>query len=120
MMDGFCELMPNKLQAFDWINRIRNHKPRYIRDQIQALKTTVTGLDAHIASRALDYACANDILSASDFNAIVEALEREGRNEMQTDTKIVQLNPLNGQVRRIAETDPERSDLGSYDNLFTN
>lgn len=120
MMGEFSELMPNKLQALDWVDRIRNHKPRYIRDQIQSLKTTVTGLDAHIASRALDYACANDILSAGDFSAIVEALKREEQHEMQLSPKIAQLNPLNGQRRRIAETDPERSDLGSYDNLFAN
>ncbi|WP_282638516.1 IS21 family transposase [Sphingobacterium thalpophilum] len=120
MMAEFSELMPNKVQAFDWLERIRHHKPRYIRDQIQALTTTVRGLDAHIASRSLDYACVNDILSASDFNAIVEALKREERNEMQTDPKIVQLNPLNGQIKRIAETEPERSDLESYDDLFAN
>lgn len=120
MMNEFSELMENKLQVHDWLERIRNHKPRYIRDQIQSLKATVTGLDVHIASRALDYACANDILNASDFNAIVEALKREKQNEMQEAPKIVQLNPLNGQSRRIAETDPERSDLGSYDNLFAN
>jgi hypothetical protein len=120
MMDEFSELMPDALKALHWVDRIRNHKPRYIRDQIQSLKTTVTGLDAHIASRALDYACANDILNASDFSAIVEALKREEQNAMEAAPKIVQLNPLSGQSRRLADTDPQRSDLGSYDNLFAN
>jgi transposase len=120
MMREFSELMPNKLQALEWISRIRNHKPRYIREQIQSLRTTVTGLDANIACMAMDYACANDILSAGDFNAIVESLKREQQNEMRSDPKIVQLNPLDGQSRRIAAMDPERSDLESYDSLFAN
>lgn len=120
MIDEFSELMPDALKALHWVDRIKNHKPRYIRDQIQSLKATVTGLDVHIASRALDYACANDILNASDFSAIVEALKREEQNAMEAAPKIVQLNPLSGQSRRLADTDPQRSDLGSYDNLFAN
>jgi len=30
------------------------------------------------------------------------------------------LNPLSGASKRIAETDPQRSDLESYTNYFTN
>ncbi len=70
LMDGFSELMENKLQALNWISQIREHKPRYIRDQIQLLKSTVTGLDPHIASLALNYACQHKIVSATDFKAI--------------------------------------------------
>jgi hypothetical protein len=120
MMEEFCELMENKLQALDWIERIRNHKPRYIRDQIQSLKVTVTGLDPYIASRALDYACENAILSATDFKAIVETMNRKQQNEVLQGPKIIQLNPLSGTSKRIADTDPQRSDLGSYDAFFTN
>lgn len=118
MMGEFCELMENKLQALDWIERIRGHKPRYIRDQIQSLKATVTGTDPHIASRALEYACEHDILGAADFKAIVEAMEKQERKQVQQDPKIIQLNPLDGSSRHIAETDPQRSDLGNYDQLF--
>ncbi len=44
MMDEFSELMGDKLKALGWVSQIRDHKPRYIRDQIQLLKATVTGL----------------------------------------------------------------------------
>lgn len=120
MMDEFCGMMENKLQALDWIERIRNHKPRYIRDQIQLLIATVNLLDPHVASRALDYAYQNDILSASDFKTIAEAMSREQQSEVQQDTKVIQLNPLSGKSKSIAETDPQRSDLESYNNYFTN
>lgn len=119
MMEAFSALMENKAQAFDWVQRIRDHKPRYIRDQLQSLNKTVTGLETRIASLALDYACENNILSAGDFTAIVETLKRERQAEIQTAPKIIPLNPLNGQGKHLAETDPDRSDLDSYDSLFT-
>lgn len=53
MMESFSELMQDKPKALEWVSQIRNDKPRYIRDQVQLLKATVTGLDARIASAAL-------------------------------------------------------------------
>jgi hypothetical protein len=54
-MDSFSDMMANKLQALNWLSQIKANKPRYIRDQIQLLKATVSGLDPHIASQALNY-----------------------------------------------------------------
>ncbi len=118
MMAEFSELMENKLQALDWVSQIQNHKPRYIRDQIQLLKATVTGIDPHIASQALNYACLHKIVSATDFKAITEALKRQKVVESEPDPKIIQLNPLSGESRKNADTTPEQSDLGTYDSYF--
>jgi len=104
MMAEFSELMENKLQALDWVSQIQNHKPRYIRDQIQLLKATVTGIDPHIASQALNYACLHKIVSATDFKAITEALKRQKVVESEPDPKIIQLNPLSGESRKNADT----------------
>jgi len=119
MMGEFSELMENKLQALNWISQIRDHKPRYIRDQIQLLKSTVTGLDPHIASLALNYACLHKIVSATDFKAITEALKREQAEQSVPDPKIIRLNPLSGESRKNADTTPGQSDLGTYDTFFT-
>jgi hypothetical protein len=119
MMQEFSELMKNKLQALNWVMQIKDHKPRYIRDQVQLLKATVTGLDPLIASQALDYACAHQIVSATDFKAVVLALQREKVKDSQVNPKIIQLNPLNGTSRIIAETTPVQSELSTYDSYFT-
>jgi hypothetical protein len=118
MMGEFSELMENKLQALNWISQIRDHKPRYIRDQVQLLKSTVTGLDPHIASLALNYACQHKIVSATDFKAITEALKREQAGAIVPDPKIIRLNPLSGESRKNADTTPGQSDLGTYDTFF--
>lgn len=118
MMSEFSELMENKLQALNWVSQIKDHKPRYIRDQIQLLKATVTGLDPHIASQALNYACQHKIVSATDFKAITQALKREQQKDSLPQPTIIQMNPLSGEGRRNADTLPDQSDLSTYENLF--
>jgi transposase len=118
MMAEFSELMENKLQALNWVSLIQHHKPRYIRDQIQLLKATVTGLDPYIASQALNYACLHQIVSATDFKAITLALKREQVKDSLPHPKIIQMNPLSGETRKIADTAPDQSDLVSYETLF--
>jgi predicted GIY-YIG superfamily endonuclease len=83
------------------------------------LKSTVTGLNPHIASQALNYACQHKIVSATDFKAITEALKREHAVKSVADPKIIRLNPLSGESRKNADTDPGKSDLGTYDSFFT-
>ena len=107
MMEDFCDLMENKLKAINWLSQIRDHKPRYIRDQIQLLRSTVVGLDPVIASRALDYACSHNIVSATDFKAIVKSMLRENKTEDASEIKIIQLNPLSGESCRNADTTPQ-------------
>ena len=118
MMSEFSELMENKLQALNWVSQIKDHKPRYIRDQIQLLKATVTGLDPAIASRALDYACQYKIVSATDFKAIIKAFMREQIKDSFPPPKIIQMNPLSGEIREYADTVPDQSELSTYENLF--
>lgn len=119
MMQEFSELMDNKLQALNWVMQIKDHKPRYIRDQIQLLKSTVAGLDPLIASKALNYVCAHQIVSATDFRAVVNTLQREKLKDKQPEPIIIQLNPLDGTSRSIAETIPGQSELSTYDTYFT-
>ncbi|MRX78873.1 DDE-type integrase/transposase/recombinase, partial [Pedobacter petrophilus] len=118
MMEEFCDLMENKLKAINWISQIKSHKPRYIRDQIQLLKSTIVGLDPGIASRALDYACSHNIVSATDFKAIVKSMVRENQAAGTSEPKIIQFNPLSGESRKNADTAPQQSDLNSYDEIF--
>ena len=118
MMSEFSELMENKLQALNWVSQIKDHKPRYIRDQIQLLKATVTSLDPAIASRALDYACQHKIVSATDFKAIIKAFMREQIKDSFPSPKIIQMNPLSGEIREYADTVPDQSELSTYENLF--
>jgi hypothetical protein len=116
MMEEFSELMEDKSGAMEWVSQIREHKPRYIRDQVQLLKATVTGLDAGIASAALDYCITHQIISAVDFKAVAEKLKQE--MPMAPQAIVVQLNPLSGVVHQKAAIDPQKSNLNDYEAFF--
>jgi transposase len=118
MMDEFSDLMENKLKALNWVSSIKENKPRYIRDQIQLLKATVTAIDPDLATEALNYACQHKITSATDFKAIVHALKQQRTKVDSTPQKIIQMNPLSGRARIIADTNPVQSDITTYEKLF--
>ena len=117
MMDEFCAMMEDPQKAMDWVGQIRDHKPRYIRDQIQSLRVTVTGADPEIASRALDYCIRHQIVSATDFKAVVDTFRHEPVIQL---ARVIQLNPLSGDTYQRASIDPDKSDLSDYDLLFSN
>ena len=119
MMDEFSDLMENKLQALNWVMQIKDHKPRYIRDQLQLLTATVIKLEPHLASQALNYACQHHIISATDFKAITDALKREQVKAELPPPIIIQLNPLSGESRKIVDIIPAQSDLLTYDTYFS-
>lgn len=117
MMQEFAALFEDSEEALGWIYKIKADKPRYIRDQIQLLKTTVRTLDPLIATHALYYCSEYYIYSATDFKFIAEKMTRE-------QTSIVravippQHNPLSGKVLFNASAEPAKSNLNSYDAIF--
>lgn len=120
MMTSFSESMPNPLLAMNWMNKLKDAKPRYFRDQVYLLKKTVTDLDPQLASAALNYAIEHQITSANDFKAIVDGLRRKQTGDLLQPTKIIQMNPLDGEISRLANICPERSEISTYDALFIN
>jgi len=117
MMQEFAALFEDSEEALGWVYKIKADKPRYIRDQIQLLKTTVQTLDPLIATHALYYCCEFYIYSATDFKFIAEKMTREK-------TSIVQQvitppnNPLSGKALFNATSEPAKSNLTSYDSIF--
>ena len=118
MITSFSELMPNPLLAMNWLDKLKDAKPRYFRDQVCVLKKTVTDLEPQIASAALNYAIQHQITSANDFKAIVDALLRKQTGDLLQPAKIIQLNPLDGEISKLTNTSHEKSDITTYDALF--
>lgn len=117
MMEEFCELMEDKEAAREWISKIKEDKPRYIRDQIQLLIATVGSIGQQVAAQALDYCRIHQIISAGDFKAVAEKLIQEQKPVLQ-EAKIVSLNPLNGESYQRTMLDPDKSELQAYEILF--
>jgi hypothetical protein len=94
-MQEFAAMFEDTEEALGWIYKIKADKPRYIRDQIQLLKTTVQALEPMIATHALYYCSEFYIYSATDFKAIAEKMTRE-RKAVVSPAITAQHNPLSG------------------------
>ncbi|GGC50449.1 transposase for insertion sequence element IS21-like protein [Parapedobacter defluvii] len=116
MMEKLAAMMPDREAAMQWLELIKQSKPRYIRDQLQALTETVGGLEPQVAARALEYCMAHGILGAADFRAVASKLIA-GTRPQQTETKVVRLNPLGGGVPG-AGIQPDRSSISDYETLL--
>ncbi|WP_312330582.1 IS21 family transposase [Sphingobacterium sp.] len=118
IVDRTSDLFEDPGKAKQWILAIKLHKKRYIRDQLQMVDRTVKDNSAAQISRALDYVHANNILSATDFKAYLEYIRSEKKQEPELDTKIMRLNPLDGNSSTQLDIEPQKSDLDDYEALF--
>ncbi len=82
------------------------------------VERTVKDSSAAQISRALDYVHANNILSATDFKAYLEYIRSKKKQEPELDTKIMRLNPLDGNSSTQLDIEPQKSDLDDYEALF--
>jgi len=117
MMQEFANLFTDPKEALGWIFQLRTDKPRYIRDQIQLLKTIVSKLEPAMALDTLYYCSQYHIYSASDFKSVAEHLGRLQQPEIITPITITN-NPLIAPVQQKANAEPARSKLINYDIIF--
>ena len=120
MITHTASLFENSDKAHEWLLSVRTNKKRYIRDQIQLIEQVIHNNNADDISRALDYVHANNVLSATDFRAYLEYIQAEKKHDTPLETKIVRLNPLNGNSKIEMDLEPHKSDLGDYELLFEN
>jgi len=81
-------------------------------------KQTIQSADKSIIQRALDYCTDNQVVSASDFKAVVEQFTKEESFSFhQPSSKIVYMNPLN-KLPAVALTQPATSSMDDYETLL--
>jgi hypothetical protein len=115
MITQVAALFPDQQKALEWLEIIKSEKPRYVRDQLIMVKSSIVGLDAQTLGQVLEYCLENHIGRASDFKSIIQMQKKEKRE----DPKIIQLNPLNGKVPSNALIQPDKSSIDDYENLLT-
>jgi len=119
MIDQLCLLLDNPLQGRQFLNAIREARPRYIRDQILILKYTIEKYGHLVVEQALDYCCKNRIASATDFKAVAEQYARPVDAHLEP-AKILKMNPLNGSLPAAALVQPAQSSIADYQSIIQN
>ena len=110
-----CALFSDAGKAQEWLDMIRVDKPRYIRDQLIMIRESVTGINPEQVGKALDYCVSNNITSASDFKSILKSQETD-----KTNTKIIRLNPLSGNIPAASQVKPDASSIKDYESILKN
>ena len=117
LINQLSQLLDNPVQAKDFLNAIRQAKPRYIRDQVLLFKQTIESAEKTIVQRALDYCCDNHVESAGDFKAVVEQFTRDEFYFQQPCPKIVYMNPLS-KLMTVALNEPATSSIRDYESIL--
>lgn len=97
----------------EWLDMLRKDKPRYIRDQLIKVREVLVSADPEMAYKTLQYCLSNKITSATDFKSILSSQESK-----KTETKVVKLNPLNGNIPEGVNLQPDTSSITDYELLF--
>lgn len=105
-------------RAREWLEIIRARKPRYTRDQLQAIQKSITNIDASIAEKALDFCVKHKLFSASDFNDAVEHFAALKAKEVPSEVNSAEIKPLDEVDRSKLKTKPPVRDFKSYQELM--
>jgi len=71
-LEKVTELLGNTTEARDFLEKIYELKPRYIRDQLQLISSKLKEVDTKTIGAALDYCRKNKLYSATDFTAALK------------------------------------------------
>jgi len=114
MVSQTAELFAHREKAVQWLEKIRDEKPRYTRDQLAIIRESVGKSDEQTVSLALDYCLEKGIYSASDFRSILELQLPEAKTEPKT----ARLNPLSGKMPDSANIRPEQAGMDTYSDIL--
>lgn len=85
MQEKALKKLENVEGAADFLNRIRQEKPRYATDQMRAILTVLeTWEDSEVIGKALDYCTRQGLYSAADFRMAVEYFAQTTQPEPET------------------------------------
>lgn len=111
-------LFNNPVGAKEWLEIIRQEKPRYIRDQLQAIQKSIDGVDVSAAELALDYCLKNGLFSALDFRDAVDHFAKLVTKKMPTEINPIDIKPIDEVDRSKFKTKPTIRDFDIYKELL--
>jgi len=119
-IEKVTKLLGNTTQAREFLNKIYEFKPRYIRDQLQLISTNVKGVDSHTVITALNFCHQNRLYSAVDF---VDALRHFGSQNalliQEVAKKEVAINMLDEKDILNLKVRPQVRDIKVYQQILS-
>jgi hypothetical protein len=111
-------LFPDNDSALMYLEKIRRNMPRYARDQFQHIRKCVEKTDVDIAGKTLRYCIDHDIISARDFEAVMDKYLNERAADGQP---IIELKKVSLSInKKISEITPDTSNILDYEKIMKN
>ncbi|MHB1179593.1 MAG: IS21 family transposase [Daejeonella sp.] len=116
LIEQTAALFADQQRAFEFLGKVKERKPRYARDQVQAIRDALSNTDATRITAALEGCISRNLFDATAFKDILQQLNRHSGEPQSREAMIKLLDPAN---LKKAEIRPKSSDINLYENLFT-
>jgi hypothetical protein len=110
-------LFTNPVLATHYFTLLREHKGRYLRDQVLAIRDAIQGRSKELTGKVLEKCVQERYLSANLFVELLVHQEQEDETLPAPIGKVILLDPAS---TRKADIRPDKSDLGAYEQAFNN
>lgn len=121
-IDAFIDTVAHQFEdhdeALDYLEKLREKYPRYIRDQLQIILRETKQSTGQITTAALKECIKRNLYSATDFSDVVSYLQRQrqkGDTVADTSGTESQLNSVSGWVM---ETEAQKRNIAAYTALL--
>jgi hypothetical protein len=115
LITATTQLFANPVLAHHYFSLLREQKGRYLRDQVLAIRDAVQGRSRDLTGRILEKCVQERYLSANLFIELLVHQEQEDHTLPAPIGKVILLDPAS---TRKADTKPDKSDLGAYEQAF--
>jgi hypothetical protein len=114
-------MLGNTAEAKEFLKKIYELKPRYIRDQLQLICSKVKDVDSQTMIKAVNFCCKNKIYSAVDF---VDALAyfnttQKTLKAQELTTEKVAIKMLDGKDVVSLKIKPQVRDIKVYQQILS-
>jgi len=106
------ERLGNSNKAHEFIEKLRNDKPRYLNDNLRLLMGKIVDYDSKIVEKALDYCLENNFYNANQLTELVTYYQKE--QDVMPETSITPTDvPLQAHIK------PVTSNIDTYEKIIS-
>jgi len=114
MMNQTVACFTNQDQAMDYLRKIKEALPRYIRDHLQVIVKALDGVEKSTADKALKFCSKNSTLNGNEFEQVLQVyLDETVDIKAQKEIKLLDKNNL-----EKANQVPDTSNIEDYENII--
>lgn len=115
LLEQTANLFTHPTLALQYFELIRLEKPRYLRDQVQAIRNAIEGKNRQLVAAVLEKCLNERYIGAVVFRELLAMQEAVQAAPVAAVGKVILLDPNSS---RKADITPDRSDLNEYEKAF--